>query len=61
VLVRGSEPPTGENTALGQIQARCYSAKYRGLPQQGLFEVGLVFSSQARNLVQADWIAVQGE
>lgn len=60
-LVRGAEPPTGENTALGQVQARGYSAKYRGLPQQGLFEVGLVFSSQTRNLVQADWIAVRGE
>jgi len=46
------------NPALAQIRARGYSAKYRGLPGKGLFEVGLVFDSQARNLVQADWVAV---
>jgi len=46
------------NPALAQIRARGYSAKYRGLPGKGLFEVGLVFDSQARNLVQADWAAV---
>ncbi len=61
-LERGADqPPTGENAALSQIQARGYSAKYRGLPQRGLFEVGLVFSSTARNLLQADWIAVRGD
>ena len=43
------------NPALAQIRARDYSAKYRGLPGKGLFELGLVFDSQARNLVQADW------
>ena len=46
------------NPVLAQIRARGYSAKYRGLPSQGLFEVGLVFDSQAHNLVQADWCAV---
>ncbi len=60
-LERGADQPTtGENAALSQIQAHGYSAKYRGLPQRGLFEVGLVFSSTARNLLQADWAAVQG-
>ncbi len=48
----------GANPALAQIRARDYSAKYRGLSHQSLFEVGLVFDSQARNLVQADWRAV---
>ncbi len=48
----------GDNPALVQIQARGYSAKYRGLPNKGLFEVGLVFDPQARNLTQADWVAV---
>jgi hypothetical protein len=43
------------NPALAQIQARGYSQKYRQAPGQGLFEVGLVFSSAARNLIQADW------
>ena len=50
---RGSEKIT--NPALDQIRARDYSAKYRGLPGKGLFEVGLIFDPQARNLVQADW------
>jgi hypothetical protein len=40
---------------LEQIRARGYSEKYRGLPSQGLFELGLVFDASARNLVQADW------
>jgi hypothetical protein len=43
------------NPALAQIRARGYSAKYRGLPSQGLFELGLVFDPDVRNLVQADW------
>jgi hypothetical protein len=51
-------PTAADNPALAQIQARGYSAKYRGLARNGLFEVGLVFDSQARNLVQADWVAV---
>jgi hypothetical protein len=45
----------GGNVALTQIQARGYSAKYRAEPGKGLFEVGLIFSPRARNLVQADW------
>jgi hypothetical protein len=48
----------GDNPALAQIQARGYSAKYRGLSNKGLFEVGLVFDPQVRNLTQADWVAV---
>ncbi|NBC47845.1 MAG: AAA family ATPase [Gammaproteobacteria bacterium] len=43
------------NPALAQIQARGYSQKYRQAAGKGLFEVGLVFSSAARNLIQADW------
>ena len=46
------------NPALAQIQARGYSAKYRGLPARGLFEVGLVFDPEARNLARGDWAAV---
>ncbi|MTW21642.1 ATP-binding protein [Allochromatium palmeri] len=52
--------PTEEsaNPALAQIRARDYSVKYRGLSNKGLFELGLVFDSQARNLAHADWRAV---
>ncbi len=49
-----------ENPALAQIRARGYSAKYRGLPDKGLIELGLVFDRGARNLVQAHWAAVDG-
>ena len=51
--------PGDANPALAQIQARGYSAKYRGQPGKGLFEVGLVFSSAERNLIQADWHRVE--
>ena len=49
------DKPPAANSALAQIQARGYSEQYRDAPGQGLFEVGLVFSSTARNLVQANW------
>ncbi|MFD2110535.1 ATP-binding protein [Thiorhodococcus fuscus] len=49
------ERDESSNPALAQIRARDYSAKYRDLPGKGLFELGLVFDAQARNLVQADW------
>ncbi|MBK5970297.1 MULTISPECIES: ATP-binding protein [Thiorhodovibrio] len=52
----GAEKDGAEtNPALAQIRARRYSEKYRDTPGQGLFEVGLVFGSAARNLIQADW------
>jgi hypothetical protein len=43
------------NAALKQIIERRYSEKYRQQAGKGLYEVGLVFGAQARNLVQADW------
>ncbi len=46
------------NPALAQLRASGYSAKYRGLLGKGLFEAGLVFEHRVRNLVQADWCAV---
>lgn len=46
------------NPALDQVRSRGYSEKYRQEPGKGLFEVGLVFSSHERNLVQADWVRV---
>ena len=47
------------NPALQQIQERGYVEKYRGEPGKGLFEVGLVFNSGKRNLIQADWVEVK--
>ena len=50
---------TEKNVALKQIQQRGYSQKYQNEAEKGLLEVGLVFSSKERNLVQADWIVVE--
>jgi hypothetical protein len=57
---RGGEKASTDrsNPALQQIEARGYSQKYRETPGKGLFEVGLVFGAEERNLVQADWRAV---
>jgi hypothetical protein len=52
------QPDPASNPALAQIIARGYGAKYRGLPTRGLFELGLVFDRQARNLAEADWRAL---
>jgi hypothetical protein len=46
------------NPALEQIRQRGYSEKYKNDPGKKLFEVGLVFSSIERNLIQADWLEV---
>ena len=42
------------NSALQQIQTKAYSQKYQGL-NKTVFEVGLIFNSAQRNLVQMDW------
>jgi hypothetical protein len=44
-----------ENLALKQIRKCNYAQKYRGEPGKTIHEVGLVFSSSKRNLIQADW------
>jgi hypothetical protein len=43
------------NPALQQIQNKAYSQKYQGL-NKTVFEVGLIFNSAQRNLVQMDWV-----
>ncbi|MEO5344425.1 MAG: PD-(D/E)XK nuclease domain-containing protein, partial [Gammaproteobacteria bacterium SHHR-1] len=57
-LDSAAELVEGENPALEQIQARGYSEKYRGKASQGLFELGLVFGREERNLIQADWLKI---
>jgi hypothetical protein len=44
-----------ENLALKQIRKCNYAQKYRREPGKTVYEVGLVFSSSKRNLIQADW------
>jgi hypothetical protein len=50
---------TEENVALKQIQQRGYSKKYQHQSPKGLIELGLVFSSVERNLIQADWLELE--
>lgn len=44
------------NPALQQIQDKDYAQKYRH-QDKAVFEVGLIFNQQQRNLVQLDWIS----
>ncbi len=46
------------NPALAQIQQRGYSEEYRASGKQ-VFEVGMIFNSQQRQLVQMDWQQVK--
>ena len=51
--------PKGNNIALEQIIQRNYAEKYRNREGMIVHEVGLVFSSTERNLVQADYLTTQ--
>ncbi len=44
------------NEALAQIKLRNYAEKYRGITDKKVFEVGMIFSQEKRNLVQFDWL-----
>jgi hypothetical protein len=43
------------NAALDQILQRNYAEKYRGEPGKSIHEIGLIFSRNQRNLIQATW------
>ena len=58
-VIEGELPAGSPNTALEQIQSRRYAEKYRGTPGVQVFELGLVFSQEKRNLVQFDYTAVK--
>lgn len=55
----GSDKNSSENTALAQIRQKGYSEKYRNKAEKGLIELGLVFSAEERNLIQADWLELE--
>ena len=48
--------PEGNNQALEQILQRRYAEKYRNKEGMTVHEVGLVFGSAERNLLQADFL-----
>lgn len=58
-VIEGELPKDGPNHALEQIQSRGYAEKYRGAPGTQLFELGMIFSQEKRNLVQFDFAEVQ--
>jgi len=45
-----------ENSALKQIQEKRYADKYIGKKDASVFEVGMIFSSVKRNLINFDWV-----
>ena len=57
-VIEGELPAGTPNHALEQIQSRGYAEKYRGAPGVQLFELGLIFSQEKRNLVQFDYTAL---
>jgi hypothetical protein len=54
-VIDGSADSIGGNEALRQIQERGYAEKYTGQDGISVFELGMVFSQEKRNLVQFDW------
>ena len=58
-VIEGELPAGSPNHALEQIQSRRYAEKYRGTPGVQVFELGLIFSQEKRNLVQFDYTAVK--
>ena len=51
-VVSGDLPENTPNKALEQIRKRNYAKKYHGEPGTRIFELGLVFSQEKRNIVQ---------
>ena len=51
-VIPGELPEGSPNTALQQIRSKKYAQKYRGEPGVQVFELGLVFSQEQRNLIQ---------
>lgn len=44
------------NPALEQIRERAYADKYTGLPGKSVYEVGIIFDPETRNLAAIDWV-----
>jgi hypothetical protein len=53
-VAAGSEGDGMSNPALAQIKERKYAEKYAGRAGKGVYELGLVFSREKRNLLQFD-------
>ena len=44
------------NPALVQVRERAYVDKYLGLPGKNVYEVGIIFDPEERNLSAFDWV-----
>lgn len=55
LLLPGENPEDSGNFALAQIKDRGYAEKYLDQSDSTVYEVGLVFSREERNLVGFDW------
>jgi len=53
--IREKRDKLGENAALKQIREMNYAEKYVGLEGKSVFEVGIVFGSEIRNVLQFDF------
>jgi hypothetical protein len=53
-----ADPGAGDkpNPALAQIRKRAYADKYTGLPGKNVYEVGIIFDPEERNLAAFDWV-----
>ena len=54
VAASGTESP--RNPALEQIRKKAYADKYTGLPGKNIYEVGIIFDPEERNLAAIDWM-----
>ncbi len=52
----GTTKQKGKNEALLQIKKMNYSEKYKHIPGKNVFELGMVFDAEKRNLVKFNWI-----
>jgi hypothetical protein len=50
-----AETESPDNPALRQVKVRNYAQKYVGAPGSRVFEVGMIFSSKERNLIEFGW------
>lgn len=44
-----------KNEALKQIKARAYADKYTGMEGASVYEAGMIFSRETRNLAKFEW------
>jgi hypothetical protein len=49
-----------KNIALQQIQRKCYAEKYKGQGKK-VIQVGMIFNTCQRNLVQMDWVVMESD